>query len=53
MAINGRALFRSKALDLKDPAKLVIYGQSVGTQILVGPLTVWEGVPSGVDWNAN
>ncbi len=50
-AINGRPVALG---DMRAPAggraHVFIYGNSPGTKMLVGPVTVTEGVPSGVDW---
>jgi DNA-binding SARP family transcriptional activator len=52
LAINGEAvLVVETQLPLDRPYRLDIDGNSVGTQILVGPLEVWEGVKGGVDWS--
>ena len=34
------------------PFRVIIQGQSVGTEVLVGPLAIWSGVKPGVDWGA-
>ena len=52
-ALDGRPLARLSApIALDRPFRLIVQGQSVGTDVLVGPLTVWSGVKAGVDWRA-
>ena len=53
LAINGRPVGRTTAripLDLRY--RVLTEGRSVGTQLLVGPLDVWTGVRTDVDWGA-
>jgi hypothetical protein len=53
VAINGRAeVIVDRPLAMGDSAVLIIGGFSHRTRILVGPLTMWTGVRSGVDWNS-
>lgn len=50
-ALNGRAISIGPAQALPDkPLRLLIQGSSVGSKVLVGPVTVTQGVPSDVDW---
>ena len=51
-AINGHARHRSKPQVRPELMySFMIKGESVGTQILVGPLTMWRGVRGDVDWD--
>jgi DNA-binding SARP family transcriptional activator len=51
VAIDGEPVFVStNALSVETPVRLWLYGNSVGTDIAVGKVTVWEGDPGGVDW---
>ncbi|HTT66671.1 MAG TPA: AAA family ATPase [Gemmatimonadales bacterium] len=51
VAVNGRArAILPEPLRLERPFLLFLQGYSYHTRMLVGPLTVWEGVPGGVDW---
>ena len=53
IALDGRPVLRSTTpIPLASPFRLVMSGYSVGTQALVGPVTVWSGVRPGVDWDA-
>jgi DNA-binding SARP family transcriptional activator len=53
LAINGKPVLILEAqLPLDLAYRLNLDGNSVGTQMLVGPLEVWEGVKGGVDWSA-
>jgi hypothetical protein len=51
LALNGRAV-RVVNIDgaLAGHYRIIIAGNSVGTRMLVGPVDVWEGVKSDVDW---
>jgi hypothetical protein len=52
IAIDGRAVSRSRdAIPVDKPVAVIIRGQSVGTRMLIGPLTVWRGVRGDVDWS--
>ena len=52
-AINGTPVARSDVtLPLDKPFRLMLFGKSVRTKILVGPLQVWQGVRSDIDWSA-
>lgn len=51
IAINGKALWAAPSrLPLDRPYRVVLEGKSVGTRMLIGPLTVWGGVKPGVPW---
>lgn len=52
VAIDGvpRAVSRAP-IPLDRPFRLVLSGQSVGARMLVGPLELWQGVRSDVDWS--
>lgn len=50
-AIDGTPLWRSSAgMIATGPFHLVLFGQSVGTRILVGAVESWEGVRTHIDW---
>jgi hypothetical protein len=52
VALDGQPLVRSEAPTFSDvPDRLVISGSSLGTRMLVGPLEVWEGVRTDIDWS--
>ncbi|MES2306798.1 MAG: AAA family ATPase [Gemmatimonadota bacterium] len=52
MAINGIPVGRSEtAVAPRDSVAVSIEGQTVGSQLLVGPLKVWSGVPGDIDWS--
>ncbi|MEK6613071.1 MAG: hypothetical protein AABZ29_09830, partial [Gemmatimonadota bacterium] len=51
MAVNGAALFVSNdRLEDQVPLRLVTYGNSWRTRMLLGPVTITEGVPGDIDW---
>jgi hypothetical protein len=51
VAIDGHALARAEArVPLDVEYRVLTEGRSVGTRLLVGPLQVWEGVRTDVDW---
>jgi hypothetical protein len=51
-AINGRFLYRGTGRQPVNARYSVrLGGQTYHSLLLVGPLTVWEGVPGGVDWS--
>jgi len=53
VAIDGRAIWISRAHLRTDVGyRVVTYGNSAWTRILVGPLQVWQGVRSDVDWTS-
>jgi len=51
LALNGMALVIGPAAGSLDSLYLMSQGNSVGTSVLVGRLTVRRGVPTDVDWN--
>lgn len=51
-AIDGHFLYRGSSHHPSSATFAVkIDGQTYQSQLLVGPLTVWEGIPPGVNWN--
>jgi hypothetical protein len=51
VAINGAALYVSKDRFRDNvPLRLITYGSSWKTRMLLGPLTITEGVPADIDW---
>ncbi len=51
MAVNGAALFvANEHFGAGVPLRLTSYGNSWKTRMLLGPLTIMEGVPSDIDW---
>jgi hypothetical protein len=50
VAVDGKPIAGGETLALDRPFRVVLHGKSVGTRVLVGPLEVWEGVRSDVDW---
>ena len=51
MAVNGAALFVSNEhFGAGVPLRLTSYGNSWKTRMLLGPLTIMEGVPGDIDW---
>ncbi len=51
LAVSGRPLWISdEPLRLDRPWRLFLHGNSVGTRMLVGPVEVWEGVRTDIDW---
>ncbi len=51
VAIDGRPVFLSRgSVALDRPFRVLLEGMSHGTQVLVGELDVWTGVPGDVDW---
>lgn len=52
MAVDGRVVrILDSALPMDRPYVLMLLGKSVRTRILVGSLSVWEGVRPGIDWS--
>jgi len=52
VAINGVVAGRSQAGLIPDTTeRVVIYGNSAKTKVLVGPLTIRSGVPDDIDWS--
>jgi DNA-binding SARP family transcriptional activator len=51
VALNGRPVWRTGAADPSDkPFRVSLWGSSLGSNMLVGPLEVWEGVRGDIDW---
>lgn len=51
-AIDGIPLLRSRPAEARRAGvRLAFSGQSVGTRILIGPVVVWEGVKTDIDWS--
>lgn len=52
VAMDGeRPVLSSTPLDPADSLYLVIQGNSVGTRLLVGAMTIRSGVPTDIDWS--
>jgi len=52
VAINGVVAGRSQAGLIPDTTeRVVIYGNSANTKVLVGPMTIRSGVPDDIDWS--
>lgn len=52
-ALDGRPIWSSRRQIATDrPFHVVLSGNSAGTRMLFGPVTVWQGVMDGVDWAA-
>jgi len=53
LAINGKPVWiTNDALATNQRYRLLLWGNSLGNRMLVGPVKVWEGVPGDVDWSA-
>jgi hypothetical protein len=53
LAINGQVLARSRdRVSLDVPYRIWTEGVSLDSKMLVGPLEVWTGVKTDVDWSA-
>jgi hypothetical protein len=53
VAIDGQVVHVSTvAIPLDRPLRLVLHGQSVGTDVRVGPLTWWRGERHDLPWFA-
>ena len=53
LAVNGRPIAISRnTVPLDRSYRVILAGNSVGTQMLVGSLSLREGVPPGIDWNS-
>jgi hypothetical protein len=53
LAINGRAWRHELEVKVRPGTMhLGLGGETVGSQLLIGPVRVWTGVPGGVDWGA-
>ncbi len=51
LAVDGQVMTVSEhTLPLDRPLRLRLQGSSVGAQMLVGPLTIWQGERSDVPW---
>jgi hypothetical protein len=51
VALNGRPVWISRRPVATDrPFRVVLSGNSVGTRMLFGPVEVWQGEQTGVDW---
>ncbi len=54
IAFNGSPTWTSTgALALDRPLRVFIFGQSVGTRVLVGPLELWQGVKNDIGWDSS
>ncbi len=52
IAINGKPLARTPSpVPLDGPMRVWIWGNSLGTQIAVGKMTISRGVPGDIDWS--
>ncbi len=53
LAIDGKSsAVSNNALLLDRPLRMVIEGQSVGTNVEAGAVEVWTGIRTGIDWGA-
>lgn len=53
VAVNGTPVYLAPIAVTYDPnARAAIYGSSFRTQVRVGRVTVWQGVPNDIDWAA-
>jgi|GEM_PF-445657 len=53
VALDGRPVWMSRRPVATDrPFRAILSGNSAGTRMLFGPVTVWQGVMDGVDWAA-
>jgi hypothetical protein len=52
VALNGTPVLIGASVVPAQPAYLFLYGMSVQTKMLVGPLTVFSGVRTDIDWEA-
>jgi hypothetical protein len=51
LAIDGRPVsYGSDPIPTDRRYRLMVWGNSLGTRMLVGRVKVWEGVPGGVSW---
>jgi hypothetical protein len=50
IAINGMPIFVSAPSVSAPTAQVFLYGNSVGSKILVGPLALFSGVRTDIDW---
>ncbi len=52
-ALDGKPVWRAiESQPLNHRFRVVIMGKSFHTEVLVGPVTVWQGVRNDVDWSA-
>ena len=52
VAVNGVPIGRSSSAAIADTAdRVLIFGNSVGTKVLVGPVVIRAGVPDDIDWS--
>jgi hypothetical protein len=52
VAINGTPVAVSQEATMRDSAvRVVSFGNSAGTQALVGPVRLRAGVPDDIDWS--
>jgi DNA-binding SARP family transcriptional activator len=52
VAVDGTARWRSeKRISTTDPYLIWLDGNSVGTNLVVGPLEAWVGIRQDVDWH--
>jgi DNA-binding SARP family transcriptional activator len=50
-AIDGKSIHRStRPHSINLPTDIIITSQTYHADIFVGPLTVWQGIPPGVNW---
>lgn len=53
LAVNGTPItIAADPLTVDRRYRLLVWGNSLGNRMLVGPVTLWEGVPNDVDWAA-
>lgn len=53
LAVNGTPItIAADPLTVDRRYRLLVWGNSLGNRMLVGPVTLWEGVPNDVDWGA-
>lgn len=51
VALNGAPLTVSPSRVITDSVMRVLFGNSVGSKVLAGPLTLRTGVPADIDWS--
>ena len=52
IALNGTPVLIGSSVVTSQPTYLFLYGMSVQSRILVGPLTVFSGVRTDVEWDS-
>ena len=53
IAVNGSPVFVSKrSVPIDQRYRVWLYGNSRNTKILVGPLDLWHGAPTNIDWSS-